>query len=97
MVDGHMVLVVGGGATYAATVHGVMRKGWFKQFCNIQPVVAGSLLLFTTALLLPITVPPLRRKFGMATEQWDAYEHNTTWTTQSNDQRRKVVKKDASA
>lgn len=43
MVDGHVGLVLGGAATYFATINATMPKGWVRTFIHREPVVAGGI------------------------------------------------------
>ena len=43
MVDGHVGLVLGGAATYFATINATMPKGWVRKFIHREPMVAGGI------------------------------------------------------
>ena len=43
MVDGHVGLVLGGAATYFATINATMPKGWVRTFIHREPMVAGGI------------------------------------------------------
>ena len=92
MVDGHVALVFGGAATYVAGIHGVMNRGWGRQFINTHPILAVSCGLFFVAVSMPPLIVPMRRSMGMPTNQWEAHHENCSWPVKFEDQRRKIVK-----
>ena len=48
-----------------------MRCRWFKVLCEAEPQVVFSLAITALALVLPVTIVPMRRRMGMDTSQYD--------------------------
>eukprot|EP00520_Triparma_pacifica_P005052 CAMPEP_0118639664 /NCGR_PEP_ID=MMETSP0785-20121206/4341_1 /TAXON_ID=91992 /ORGANISM="Bolidomonas pacifica, Strain CCMP 1866" /LENGTH=83 /DNA_ID=CAMNT_0006531001 /DNA_START=18 /DNA_END=266 /DNA_ORIENTATION=- len=71
MVDGHVGLVLGGAATYFATINATMPKGWVRTFIHREPMVAGGIALAGIGMLMPLTIVPIRRALGFPTDNYD--------------------------
>ena len=76
MPDGHVAIVLGSLAAYIATINGASPKGWLKKLAHQQPIVMGSALLCGVAIMLPLTVVPIRRSLGYPTNQYDPFHPN---------------------
>jgi len=48
-----------------------LRCRWFKVLCEAEPQVVFSLAITALALVLPVTIVPMRRRMGMDTSQYD--------------------------
>mmetsp|Transcript_11888 Transcript_11888/g.22516 ORF Transcript_11888/g.22516 Transcript_11888/m.22516 type:complete len:87 (+) Transcript_11888:125-385(+) len=70
--DGHELAVVGSATGFWAIANGCLGKGWVKSMIHRQPVVAMSLALATAGVAMPIFIPPIRRKLGLPTNQYEA-------------------------
>mmetsp|Transcript_54283 Transcript_54283/g.162466 ORF Transcript_54283/g.162466 Transcript_54283/m.162466 type:complete len:87 (+) Transcript_54283:552-812(+) len=70
--DGHELAVVGTATGFISVANACLGKGWVKSMIHRQPVVAFSLVLATAGVAMPIFIPPIRRKLGMPTNQYEA-------------------------
>ena len=70
--NGHEVAILGSATGIYGITRGIYGPGWVKQMIQRQPVVAMSVFLGTVGIALPVIIPPLRRKLGMPTNQYDA-------------------------
>jgi|TARA_B110000971_G_C19786648_1_gene397844 hypothetical protein len=75
IMDGHAFAVFGSAAAYMLTANAVLKKGWVRRLAHQEPIVFGSCMLVGAAMLLPLTVIPIRRGLGMPTNQYDAFDH----------------------
>ena len=71
-IDGHELAIFGTATGLYGVTSGVLGKGWVKQFIHRQPVAAFSVALGCFGLLMPIVIPPIRRKLGMPNNQYGA-------------------------
>ena len=71
-IDGHELGIFATVTGMYSVTTGVLGKGWVKTLIHRQPVPAFSLALALTGLTLPIVVPPIRRKLGLPTNQYEA-------------------------
>ena len=60
-------------ASCYGTLSSVYGKGWVKGMVHHQPIVALSCVFAGIGLLMPITVVPIRRSLGFATNQYDGF------------------------
>jgi hypothetical protein len=70
--DGHELAIFGTITGLYQVTSGALGKGWVKSFIHRQPVAAFSVALTCTGLALPLIVPPIRRKLGLPTNQYEA-------------------------
>lgn len=56
----------------ASAVHYSLPKGWYRGFIHRQPVAALSLAWGITGMLMPLVIPPIRRRMGLPTNQYNA-------------------------
>eukprot|EP00616_Rhizochromulina_sp_CCMP1243_P002632 CAMPEP_0118962678 /NCGR_PEP_ID=MMETSP1173-20130426/923_1 /TAXON_ID=1034831 /ORGANISM="Rhizochromulina marina cf, Strain CCMP1243" /LENGTH=109 /DNA_ID=CAMNT_0006910967 /DNA_START=200 /DNA_END=529 /DNA_ORIENTATION=+ len=70
-LDHHAFVVLTSVIGYIQATSANAGKNWVRRLCDREPVVAFSMLLGGVALLLPITVVPLRRSMGMDVSQYD--------------------------
>ena len=77
-IDGHELGIIATVTGMYSVTTGVLGKGWVKGFIHRQPVAAFSIALGLTGLALPIVVPPIRRKMGLPTNQYDAGRKDVT-------------------
>jgi hypothetical protein len=71
-IDGHELGIIATVTGMYSVTTGVLGKGWVKGFIHRQPVAAFSVALGLTGCALPILVPPIRRKLGLPTNQYEA-------------------------
>lgn len=71
-LDGHEVAVFGTVTGFYAIANATLRPGWIKSFIHRQPVPAFSMALFGLAMIMPVTIVPLRRMLKLPTHQHDA-------------------------
>jgi hypothetical protein len=71
-VDGHELGILGTLTGLYGVTAGTLGKGWFKTFVHRQPVAAFSVVLGTIGVMMPIVVPPIRRRLGLPTNQYEA-------------------------
>eukprot|EP00620_Florenciella_sp_RCC1587_P020108 CAMPEP_0182556468 /NCGR_PEP_ID=MMETSP1324-20130603/722_1 /TAXON_ID=236786 /ORGANISM="Florenciella sp., Strain RCC1587" /LENGTH=116 /DNA_ID=CAMNT_0024768363 /DNA_START=103 /DNA_END=453 /DNA_ORIENTATION=+ len=72
-IDHHALIVLTSIGSYFQVTQGVMRhqsKNWMRTLVDKEPVVAFSLLVGAVAVLMPITVVPLRQSMGFDTSQY---------------------------
>ena len=70
--DGHELgFLLTASGCYSA-VHYSLPKGWYKGFIHRQPVAALCVAWATIGFALPLTVPPIRRRMGLPTNQYNA-------------------------
>ena len=79
MFDGHVGLVLGGAATYLATINSVLPKGWLRRFANQEPIVFGGVVLGCVAVAMPLTIIPVRRGLGMPTNNYEPTHSGTVF------------------
>ncbi|GMH65531.1 hypothetical protein TrLO_g8854 [Triparma laevis f. longispina] len=79
MIDGHVGLVLGGAATYLATINSVMPKGWLRRFAHQEPVVFGGIALGCVAVAMPLSIIPVRRALGMPTNNYEPQHPGTKY------------------
>ena len=72
MVDGHELSILGTMTSLYGVVRGIYGKGWIKRFIHQEPILAMSVTLFCGAIVIPLTVVPIRRAIGLPTNQYDA-------------------------
>mmetsp|Transcript_34911 Transcript_34911/g.76376 ORF Transcript_34911/g.76376 Transcript_34911/m.76376 type:complete len:86 (+) Transcript_34911:96-353(+) len=77
--DGHEVAILGSVSGFYGITRGIYGKGWIKQMIQRQPVVAMSVFLGAAGVALPVLIPPLRRKLGLPTNQYDASMPGTVY------------------
>jgi len=78
-IDGHELGILGTMTGFYAVTTGVLGKGWVKSFIHRQPVAAFSVALATMGVMMPIVIPPIRRKMGLPTNQYDASRPGTVY------------------
>ena len=80
-LDGHVALVLGGTATYIATIHACMPKNWLRTFIHREPVVFGGIALAGIAITMPLAIVPIRRRLGYPTDnaEWDGKKRPIPW------------------
>ena len=71
-IDGHELAILGTTTGLYGVTTGVLGKGWVKGFIHRQPIAAFSVVLGLVGVALPVVVPPIRRRLGMPTNQYDA-------------------------
>jgi len=71
-IDGHELGIFGMITGLYQVANGTLGKGWIKSFIHRQPVAAFSVGLTCAGLVLPLIVPPIRRKLGLPTNQYEA-------------------------
>jgi|EP00979_Chaetoceros_neogracilis_P003288 hypothetical protein len=71
-IDGHELGIFATITGLYSVASGTLGRGWVKSFIHRQPVAAFSVALGTLGVALPILVPPIRRKLGYPTNQYDA-------------------------
>jgi len=71
-IDGHELAIFGTVTGLYQVTNGVLGKGWVKSFIHRQPVAAFSVALACVGITLPIVIPPIRRKLGFPTNQYEA-------------------------
>ena len=81
--DGHEVAVVTTVVGGMVLVNRTMHKGWVRSLIHRQPVASMSLAWAFIGITLPLVVPPIRRKLGLPTNQYDA-EHPDTVSVHNN-------------
>lgn len=71
-IDGHEVGVASTifGAVYL--VNRTLPKGWGRSFIHRQPVAALACFWAAVGVILPLTVPRIRRAMKLPTNQYDA-------------------------
>jgi len=70
-IDGHELGIVSMCTGLYGVTTGVLGKGWVKSFIHRQPVAAFSVAIAGIGIVMPIFIPPLRRKLGMPTNQYE--------------------------
>ena len=70
--DGHELAVFGSLSGFYAIANASLPRGWIKSFIHRQPVPAFSMALFGLAMLMPVTIVPVRRMLKLPTHQYDA-------------------------
>jgi len=70
-VDGHELGIFSMCTGVFGVTSGILGKGWVKGFIHRQPVAAFSVAMALVGITLPIVIPPIRRKLGMATNQYE--------------------------
>lgn len=70
-LDGHEVAVVSTMGGALAVLHRTMPAGWIRGFIHRQPVAAMSCAWALIGVTLPLVVPPIRRRLGMPTNQYE--------------------------
>ena len=70
--DGHEVAILGSVSGFYGITRGIYGKGWIKSMIQRQPVVAMSVALATVGVAMPVFIPPIRRRLGLPTNQYDA-------------------------
>mmetsp|Transcript_10543 Transcript_10543/g.13337 ORF Transcript_10543/g.13337 Transcript_10543/m.13337 type:complete len:86 (-) Transcript_10543:213-470(-) len=70
-IDGHELGIFATVTGLFSVTNGVLGKNWMKTFIHRQPVAAFSLGLGCVGLLMPIVIPPIRRKIGLPTNQYE--------------------------
>lgn len=79
--DGHELgFLLTASGCYSA-VHFSLPKGWWKGFIHRQPVAAMSMAWATAGFILPLIVPPIRRRLGMPTNQYNAEHPDVVYPT----------------
>ena len=78
-IDGHELGILATVTGMYSVTSGTLGKGWVKSFIHRQPVAAFSVALGTVGVLMPIVIPPIRRKLGMATNQYDSGAPGTVY------------------
>ena len=77
--DGHEIgFLLTASGCYAAA-HFSMPKGYLRAFIHKQPVLALSMGWATMAFALPFIVPPIRRRMGLPTNQYNADHPNCVY------------------
>lgn len=71
-VDGHELGILATITGMYSVTAGTLGKGWLKGFIHRQPVAAFSVAIGTVGVLMPIIIPPIRRKIGLPTNQYEA-------------------------
>lgn len=71
-IDGHELGIFGTITGLYQVANGALPKGWVKSFIHRQPIAAFSVGLTCIGLVLPVVVPPIRRKLGLPTNQYEA-------------------------
>mmetsp|Transcript_17883 Transcript_17883/g.21389 ORF Transcript_17883/g.21389 Transcript_17883/m.21389 type:complete len:88 (-) Transcript_17883:341-604(-) len=71
-IDGHELGIFATVTGLYGVSSGCLGKGWVRGFIHRQPVAAFSVALGLFGMALPIIVPPIRRRLGMATNQYEA-------------------------
>jgi len=71
-IDGHELAIVSMCTGIYGVTQGIYGSGWVKSLIHRQPIVAMSFFLAGVGIALPIVVPPIRRKLGLPTNQYDA-------------------------
>ena len=73
--------VLGGTATYIATIHACMPKNWLRTFIHREPVVFGGIALAGIAMTMPLAIVPIRRRLGYPTDnaEWDGKKRPIPW------------------
>lgn len=78
-IDGHELGIIASITGFYQVTNGCLGKGWVKSFIHRQPVAAFSVALGCVGVALPIVVPPIRRKLGLPTNQYDASAPGTVY------------------
>mmetsp|Transcript_6169 Transcript_6169/g.7816 ORF Transcript_6169/g.7816 Transcript_6169/m.7816 type:complete len:85 (-) Transcript_6169:48-302(-) len=78
-IDGHELGILGTITGLYGVTNGVLGKGWVKSFIHRQPVAAFSVALGCVGVMMPILIPPIRRKLGMPTNQYDSGRPGTVY------------------
>ena len=71
-IDGHELGIISMCTGLYGVTTGCLGKGWVKSFIHRQPVAAFSVAIGCIGVAMPIFIPPLRRKLGMPTNQYEA-------------------------
>jgi hypothetical protein len=80
-IDGHEIGFVSTIAGCAALIHRTMPKGWARALIHRQPIVSMSIAWAVVGLSLPLVLPPIRRRIGLPTNQYDATNPKTVFPT----------------
>jgi len=80
--DGHEVAVVSTVVGGLVLVNRTMHKGWVRALIHRQPVVSMAMAWGFIGMTLPLVVPPIRRKMGLPTNQYDAEAPGTVRAVQ---------------
>lgn len=78
-IDGHELGIFATVTGLYGVTNGVLQKNWVKSFIHRQPVAAFSVALGVFGVLMPVVIPPIRKKLGMATNQYDAGRPGTIY------------------
>ena len=70
--DGHEVAILGSVSGFYGITGGIYGPGWIKSMIQRQPVVAMSVALAVVGVAMPVFIPPIRRRLGLPTNQYDA-------------------------
>ena len=71
-IDGHELAILGTTTGIYGVTNGVFGKGWVKIFIHRQPIAAFSVCLGLLGVAMPVLIPPIRRRLGYPTNQYDA-------------------------
>jgi len=80
-IDGHELGIFATLTGLYGVTTGCLGKGWVKGFIHRQPVAAFSVGLAVVGMTLPIVVPPIRRRLGFETNQYEAGHKHTGMVT----------------
>ena len=78
-IDGHELGIFGTITGIYGVANGALGKNWVKSFIHRQPVAAFSVVIGTVGILMPVVVPPIRRKLGLPTNQYESYRSDAIY------------------
>ena len=76
-IDGHELGIIATVTGLYGVTNGVLGKGWVKQFIHRQPVAVFSVAIACFGLAMPVVITPIRRKFGLPTNQYEGNRPGT--------------------